>query len=316
MWRVLAPFAAILAGAAALISLQIDGGAPPVEAASTIDAHVQVLVPGDGGWTPVYLSMLILVEPGMDPAKARAAAINGMVDRLPAGTIVAAEPAEGHVDAAYLPAGWMWADGAASWSYNDAGQPDDGAFVDAISRAAQTWNAAGARFSFSQGPATTLEPSLCESGSRDGANAIGWAGSLPGTTLAVTCTFPKSGPHAFESDVQFDASRNWTFSESNGVIDFESVALHELGHVVGLGHSGVTQSVMTGTYKVGSIRRDLHTDDLAGLFGLYGEADTPTPSPSSTPTPTASPSPQPTLPGDPQVPGEEAPLFVPGLVSN
>jgi hypothetical protein len=322
MWRLLAPAAAILAGAAALLNVQLEAGPPRVEAASTIDAHVHVLVPGEGGWTPVYLSMLVLLEPGADPTQARAVAVNGMVDRLPAGTIVAAEPAAGLIEAAYLPAGWKWADGVAAWSYNDAGQPDDGAFVDAIARAAETWTAAGARFSFSHGPPTTLEPSLCESGTRDGANAIGWAESLPGTTLAVTCTFPKSGPNAFESDVQFDSSRNWTFAESNAVIDFESVALHELGHVVGLGHSGIAASVMTGTYKVGSIRRDLHTDDLAGLYSLYGEADTPTPSPTSSPTPTpsptptASPSPAPTLPGDPQVPLEDSPVFVPGLVSN
>jgi hypothetical protein len=313
MWRVLAPATAVLLGLAAIVGGAFEPAAPQAEAASTIDAHLQVLVPSEVGWTPVNLAMLILVEPGDDPNEARSVAVRGMVERMPAGTIVSAASEPGTVQGAYILAGWKWAEGFASWSYNPEGEPDDEeGFLEALVRAAQTWAEADAKFEFVEGPPTALEPSLCEQGTRDGTNAIGWTDSLPGTTLAVTCTFPKSGPDASESDISFDASRNWTMTDSNGVIDFESVALHELGHVVGLGHSAQSAAVMTGTYKAGTLRRQLHTDDLAGLFNLYGAADTPTASPTPSPTPT----PTPTPPIDPPLPLEQAPLFAPGLAAN
>jgi hypothetical protein len=58
--------------------------------------------------------------------------------------------------------------------------------------------------------------------------------------------------------------------------DFEGLVLHELGHAIGLGHSGVDGSVMylepAGEYLV---NRELHADDLAGVQVLYGmPADT------------------------------------------
>jgi hypothetical protein len=49
--------------------------------------------------------------------------------------------------------------------------------------------------------------------------------------------------------------------------DFFTVALHELGHSLGLGHSEVTGSVMEPVYA-GS-RRSLHPDDIAGIQALY-----------------------------------------------
>jgi hypothetical protein len=45
--------------------------------------------------------------------------------------------------------------------------------------------------------------------------------------------------------------------------DFETVAMHELGHGIGLGHSTDTFSVMYPTLANGNVRRDLSTADLS-----------------------------------------------------
>ena len=54
-------------------------------------------------------------------------------------------------------------------------------------------------------------------------------------------------------------------------IDFLSVALHEVGHALGLDHSTVRGSVMYPTYD-GCINNppSLTADDIAGIRAIYG----------------------------------------------
>ena len=53
-----------------------------------------------------------------------------------------------------------------------------------------------------------------------------------------------------------------------GTIDFFTVALHEFGHALGLGHSAVVGSVMEPIYA--GTRRTLVLDDIAGIQAIYG----------------------------------------------
>jgi hypothetical protein len=76
----------------------------------------------------------------------------------------------------------------------------------------------------------------------------------------------------FPSDgrVHFDDDETWTLEErANNAqpIDLETTAIHEIGHVIGLDHSGVAGSVMKVNYT-GS-QRTLGTDDLDGLAALF-----------------------------------------------
>jgi hypothetical protein len=50
-------------------------------------------------------------------------------------------------------------------------------------------------------------------------------------------------------------------------MDIESVALHEIGHCLGLGHSSVSAAVMSETYT--GVRQALHGDDASGISKLY-----------------------------------------------
>jgi len=73
-------------------------------------------------------------------------------------------------------------------------------------------------------------------------------------------------------DMHFDVARTWVDDPfdvaGDGDFDFYTVALHELGHSLGLDHSSVVGSVMELTY--GGARRTLTADDIAGIQALYG----------------------------------------------
>lgn len=73
-------------------------------------------------------------------------------------------------------------------------------------------------------------------------------------------------------DIHLDNSEHWideAAATGTGTgIDLFTVLLHELGHVLGLGHSLNSESVMFETYS--GAHRQLGADDIAGIQYLYG----------------------------------------------
>lgn len=61
----------------------------------------------------------------------------------------------------------------------------------------------------------------------------------------------------------------WVVGASPTAHDVESVALHEIGHIIGLEHSNVPGAVMFPTISTNTIRRTLTTDDKDGALSLY-----------------------------------------------
>jgi hypothetical protein len=81
--------------------------------------------------------------------------------------------------------------------------------------------------------------------------------------------------------VFFNDAWNWTDDAAaanadlanglvNRLIDLQTVALHELGHTIGLGHEDRVPSVMA-TYYDG-VERMLFADDIAGVTALYSSS--------------------------------------------
>lgn len=201
------------------------------------------------------------------------AATEGMAARFPG----AYRQSESAVSAQFALSGPTWPGNTLTWHYNPAGSADAvGDGMTGLSAAAGTWNAAGADFAFVHAGYTTAGTGACGT-ERDGLNTIGWR-QQTGGILAVTCTWSRgteSGGEVFvEADMEFDPGWNWTTTETGVSTDFESVALHEFGHALGLGHAtdGCPGAVMCPSYTMGRLLRSLASDDLDGLFAVYGSA--------------------------------------------
>jgi len=166
-------------------------------------------------------------------------------------------------------------------NYNSADEKANGLGILQVTY--PTWNAAPSDFVFElPDPGTTNRcPSLVKEcpGDQffDGNNDIGWVKIKNPHTLAVTWF----GTTIDEADVAWSTNNriNW-----GGNFDVRTVLLHELGHVLGLGHSDVTDAVMFASYQ--GLRHELDRDDECGIQELYGTPCSSPPSPPPPPPPT------------------------------
>ncbi|KAK9074665.1 hypothetical protein SSX86_007263 [Deinandra increscens subsp. villosa] len=84
--------------------------------------------------------------------------------------------------------------------------------------------------------------------------------------------------HAFAPPaglLHLDSDETWIINDvlasgSPTAMDLESVAVHEIGHLLGLGHSSVEDAIMFPTISSGVRKVELARDDVEGIQVLYG----------------------------------------------
>jgi hypothetical protein len=107
----------------------------------------------------------------------------------------------------------------------------------------------------------------------------------PGSPVLAHTFFPSpTDPEPLAGDMHLNEDQDWHIGTD---IDLYTVALHEAGHALGLGHTDDPNTIMYPYYRLGA---GLSSGDIAGVQALYGSPDTVTP-PVTTPV-----TPPPSLP--------------------
>ena len=110
----------------------------------------------------------------------------------------------------------------------------------------------------------------------DPADVVVGAASLGGAAGIAEYTFDGNPglSEIFSGTVTFNSDLTWTPYGQPGGVDFFAVALHEIGHIIGLGHVNDTSEIMNPVIYAD----DLGSGDIAGAQFLYGRdpGDVPT----------------------------------------
>ncbi len=146
----------------------------------------------------------------------------------------------------------------------------------AIANAANTWDAATNQNLFADSSLVTVS-TTANADKYDKNNVVAWK-PVSNSALAYCRTWYNYNKvdgynSAIESDVVFNTMYKWRTDGLAGGVDVQSVALHELGHTLGLGDlygktqfNDDTRQVMH--YYTGT-KRTLGNGDSAGIFKLY-----------------------------------------------
>ena len=105
---------------------------------------------------------------------------------------------------------------------------------------------------------------------RLGLNAIDGLGS----TLGETDTTYSAGV-ALSADIEFDSGEGWHVDTNGNLVssqgvNFYDVALHEIGHSLGLNHYNLAPAIMNAV--INPSVTDLQTSDIDGIQAVYGPA--------------------------------------------
>ena len=80
--------------------------------------------------------------------------------------------------------------------------------------------------------------------------------------------FPPNNGGAAAGDVHFDTAETWKVGFGGAGFDIFTVAAHEIGHAIGLGHTNVANSLMNPFYTENILGPQ--TDDILGAQFIYG----------------------------------------------
>ena len=186
-----------------------------------------------------------------------------------------------------------WPPGPVSWvvSNGTAGAVGPSQLQAAAQRAFDRWEAVEtASVSYRFNGFTTAQPD-----DEDGLTTLGFelAPELDRVLASTNLTIDTVTGELIEADIFFNSTFDWSIADSGqpGRFDLESIAVHEIGHLSGLGHSAIGETELAGggrsvraaesvmfpiAFSSGSVAgRALRPDDIAGISDLYPAGSTP-----------------------------------------
>ncbi len=146
------------------------------------------------------------------------------------------------------------------------------------------WNHAGSNFRFTSTTSSASERPSCSAQGVDRRNVVVFASTVCGDswssmTAAVTrIWYSTSDNLTVDADVLFNAEFDWDVyggPVQGEAVDFRRAALHEFGHVLGLGHPDDEGQLVDAIMNSRIDDLDtLQADDEEGVRALYGPSDT------------------------------------------
>jgi matrixin len=157
----------------------------------------------------------------------------------------------------------------------------------AFDRAFATWNAVPNTGLSSQFVGFTgSNPGLV-----DGINVLGFQNrpDLDRVLGSTSITTNSTTGEILDADIFFNSTFAWSVAAGGeaGRQDLESIAVHEIGHLHGLGHSMIGETELVGggrrvlgaeaimfpiAFSAGTVNRTLRADDIAGISDIYGDS--------------------------------------------
>jgi Cys-rich repeat protein len=127
---------------------------------------------------------------------------------------------------------------------------------------------------------TVYKGKVTRGNTSDGYNVLMFGSFSAGSsTTAITYTrWGATSKQYTDADIVFRTTKPWSINPSSQQLDLRGTATHEIGHLLGLGHSSVLAATMYAKTGTGaSPRRFLDGDDIRGLCFLYPATTAPPP---------------------------------------
>ena len=132
--------------------------------------------------------------------------------------------------------------------------------INPVAKAFQTWQG-NTHFRFTR--VQDSSNSNIKIGFGRGDHGDGRSNAFDGPGRTIAHAFPPT-----DGRFHYDADEQWAVGATPNSFDLETVALHEIGHLLGLGHSEVEGAIMYPSIATG-VTKGLHRDDIDGIKALY-----------------------------------------------